>query len=318
MTNLRSLDLNLLTVFEAVYESGSIVRAAERLALSQSATSHAVTRLREACADDLFVRVGQGIAPTQVAQRIYPEIKRSLEGLRRSLAEARGFDPATSTRRFRIAIPHPTGPTWALALRAAAVAVAPGVRLEFDTRTTPSDLFELMRAGELDLAVDWVPAQGERFVSRRLFDDGLVFVARTGHPRATRKMGSDALRAEGFIRHRPRSGARSAAVQQLLDAIDALDLDWVLSLSEFLEVPYLVLTTDLIGYMPMSLWHAAQPSNLLQTIDTPLPSLAIPIFLLWHETRRADEGHLWLRDLVAGTVIANSGRQQPTKVRDGR
>jgi LysR family transcriptional activator for leuABCD operon len=306
MTNLRSLDLNLLTVFEAVYEAGSIVRAAERLALSQSATSHAVTRLRETCADDLFVRVGQGIAPTPVAQRIYPEIKRSLEGLRRSLAEARGFDPTTSTRRFRIAIPHPNGPAWGLALRAAAGAVATGVRLEFDTRTAPSDLFELMRTGELDLAVDWVPAQGERFVCRRLFDDGLVFIARVGHPRATPKMGRDALRAESFARHWPRSGVRSAAVQQLHDALDSLDLDWAISLSEFLEVPYLVLTTDLIGYLPKSMWRQAQPIGFLQILEMPVPQAAIPVFQLWHETRRTDEGHRWLRELVAATVIANA------------
>jgi hypothetical protein len=62
---------------------------------------------------------------------------------------------------------------------------------------------ELMRTGEL--TVDRVPAQGERFVSRRLFDDGIVFVARTEHPRARRKLDSDALRAESFIRHWPRS-----------------------------------------------------------------------------------------------------------------
>ena len=115
MTNLRSLDLNLLAIFEAIFETGSIVRAAARVALSQSAVSHALGRLRDACGDDLFVRVGQGITPTQVAQSIYPQIKSSLDGLRRSLAEARGFDPSTSERHFRIAIPHPMGPMWAMA-----------------------------------------------------------------------------------------------------------------------------------------------------------------------------------------------------------
>ena len=61
MFNLRSLDLNLLTVFEAIYEFGTVGAAADRLALSQSATSHALSRLREACKDDLFVRAGQGL-----------------------------------------------------------------------------------------------------------------------------------------------------------------------------------------------------------------------------------------------------------------
>ena len=61
MFNLRSLDLNLLTVFEAIYELGTVSSAAERLALSQSATRHALSRLRDACKDDLFVRANQGL-----------------------------------------------------------------------------------------------------------------------------------------------------------------------------------------------------------------------------------------------------------------
>src|SRR5262249_53060493 len=64
MFNLRGLDLNLLTVFEAIYEIGTVSGAADRLALSQSAASHALARLRDACKDDLFVRVHQGFSPT--------------------------------------------------------------------------------------------------------------------------------------------------------------------------------------------------------------------------------------------------------------
>jgi DNA-binding transcriptional LysR family regulator len=75
MFNLRSLDLNLLTVFEAIYEVGTVSGAADRLALSQSATSHALSRLRDACKDDLFIRAGQGLAPAPVAQEMYPAIR---------------------------------------------------------------------------------------------------------------------------------------------------------------------------------------------------------------------------------------------------
>ena len=116
MFNLRSLDLNLLTVFEAIYEVGTVSGAADRLALSQSATSHALARLRDACKDDLFVRAHQGLSPTAVAQEMYPAIKQALDALRATLAEASGFDPGTSQRRFRISIPHPMGPFYALDL----------------------------------------------------------------------------------------------------------------------------------------------------------------------------------------------------------
>ena len=79
MFNLRSLDLNLLTVFVAIYELGTVSGAADHLALSQSATSHALSRLREACRDDLFVRTRQGLSPTPVANEMYPAIKQALD-----------------------------------------------------------------------------------------------------------------------------------------------------------------------------------------------------------------------------------------------
>jgi DNA-binding transcriptional LysR family regulator len=180
--NLRSVDLNLLTVFEAIYEVGTATGAADRLALSQSATSHALTRLREACGDDLFVRTHKELTPTPAAQALYPVVKRSLEDLRRSLAEASGFNPTKSERLFQISIPHPMGPFYALRLRAAVGAVAPGVALSFETTSRPTNLEDRLRDGIVDLAIDWVPVEPDPFVNRKLFDDQLVLVARADHP----------------------------------------------------------------------------------------------------------------------------------------
>ena len=154
MFNLRSLDLNLLTVFEAIYEIGTVSGAADRLALSQSAASHALARLRDACKDDLFARTQQGLSPTPAAREMYPAIKQALDALRAALAEASGFDPGTSQRRFRISIPHPMGPFYALDLQAAVAGVAPGVSLAFDTTTRPVNLEDSLRDGVVDIAID--------------------------------------------------------------------------------------------------------------------------------------------------------------------
>jgi DNA-binding transcriptional LysR family regulator len=305
MTNLRGLDLNLMTVFEAVFESGSISGAAERLSLSPSATSHAVTRLREACSDDLFVRIGQGIAPTPVAQRIFPEVKTALEGLRRALAEARGFDPAASTRRFTVAIPHPMGPLWALALGRRLEAEAPAVRLVVETRTLPIDPYDRMRSGELDLAVDWVPAAGERFVNRRLYDETLVFVARANHPAVHTPPGEAELRRLHFVRPTPRHAPHADGVRAAREVTERLGLDWRLDLSEFLEVPFVAMTTDLVGYLPASLARTAIATGLLGAVVMPFEMPRIPIHCVWHEARRGDDGHRWLREVVAEVVLAN-------------
>ena len=304
MINLRSLDLNLLTVFEAIYEAGSITRAAERLALSVSATSHALSRLRDACGDDLFSRIGQGVQPSPVANRLYPEIRRALDLMRRSLAEAKGFVAESSTREFAISIPHPLGPVWALAIHEAAQRIAPNVVLRFETRTLPVEQTERMRAGAIDLAVDWKPPADDRFVLRRLFDDRLILVARTGHPRIGPGAPVDAVRREQFIRSYNRAGTQTEALARLVAAANELAIDWRLDVSEALEVPFVVARSDLLGFVPRSMIRRAVEDFGLQVIASPVEALPVPIQLIWHETRRGDEGHRWLRDFVAERIIA--------------
>ncbi len=296
MTSLRGIDLNLLLVFEAMYETRSVSRAGARLGLSQSATSHALSRLREACRDELFLRAPTGMTPTPVANRIFPDIHTALGSLRQSIEEARGFDPATSTRAFEIAIPHPLGPDFALRIRDAASKAAPSVRLRFDTRTLADDAPMLMREGLLDLAIDWIAAEDDRFVNRRLFDDSLVIVARRGHPRAQPRMGWAELRQEEFVRcHRRAFERRPKALKGKLWELMA---DSRLTVSEYLEVPFVVSRTDYLGVLPKTMARIAQAEFRMIVAEVPGPAIRIPIWSVWHEGRRRDAGHTWLRALV--------------------
>ena len=95
--NLRSLDLNLLLVFEAILREGSVARAAERLFLSQPATSHALSRLRHRLKDQLFVRTPTGMSPTPRAERLARPVRRALDELQLAL-EPDVFSPATAER----------------------------------------------------------------------------------------------------------------------------------------------------------------------------------------------------------------------------
>jgi DNA-binding transcriptional LysR family regulator len=297
MFNLRSLDLNLLTVFEAIYELGAVSGAADRLALSQSATSHALARLRETCKDDLFVRARQGLSPTPVAQEMYPAIKQALDALRATLAEASGFDPGTSQRRFRVSIPHPMGPFYLLALRAAVAADAPNVVLTFDTVTRPLDLEESLRDGVVDVAIDWLPIELDPFVNRKLFDDRLVLLARRGHPSIGGGITLEELLRVEFvsIHHRRETDHAPMAVKELLK----LGIRETAFVSELLEVPTLVASTDLVGVFTASMGPLMEQRLGLRVLPLPLASPSLPIYMIWHETRRHDPGHLWLREVVA-------------------
>jgi len=117
MLNLRGIDLNLLPVFEAAYEEPTLSRAAERLAMTQSAVSHALTRLRDVFNDELFVRSGRGVVRTPTADTIYARLHGALSTVREFVSETRGFHPKTSTRSFFISVSHPLGPLMAVHLR---------------------------------------------------------------------------------------------------------------------------------------------------------------------------------------------------------
>ena len=62
--NIANLDLNLLRVFNAIFDERNLIRAGKKLNLSQSATSHALARLRPTLQDELFVRTARGMEPT--------------------------------------------------------------------------------------------------------------------------------------------------------------------------------------------------------------------------------------------------------------
>ena len=102
--NLRSLDLNLLLVFDAIYGERSISRAAAKLHLSQPTVSNALARLRERLQDPLFERSAQGMLPTPRARKLAEPIRQALNTLEHGLRDDEEFDFARSEREFVIAV----------------------------------------------------------------------------------------------------------------------------------------------------------------------------------------------------------------------
>jgi DNA-binding transcriptional LysR family regulator len=300
MFNLRSLDLNLLTVFEAIYELGTVGGAADRLALSQSATSHALSRLRDACKDELFVRTQQGLSPTPVAKALYPAINQALQALRRSLAEASGFDPATSTRHFRLSIPHPMGPFYALALQASVAAIAPGVSLTFDTTSRPANLEDGLRDGIEDIAIDWLPIERDPFVNAKLFDDRFVLIARSDHPSVKASVTIDDLRKSRFVslHHRRAIEQLPPPLREGYRRFREHGINAEFLVSELLEIPTVVASTDLLGPVLSSMILLLEKQLGLQVLASPLELASVPIYMIWHEARRNDAAHRWLRQIV--------------------
>ena len=298
MINLRNLDLNLLTMFEAIYETGTVSGAGRCLALSKSATSHALSRLRETCRDALFVRAGQGLAPTPIASALYPD-QTGTGSL------AREFDGSRRLRSLPIKPPlspqHPTSP--GSVLRTGSAGRRDGhrsrYRADFRYNLRPRDLEEGLRDGRVDIAIDWLPAGMDPFVNQKLFDDRLVLMARSGHRPINAGATIEDLREQKFVALHPRRLAVDAprAIREFFE----LGLRVTLHVSELLEIPTIVASTNLLGSFLSSMSPLMEQRLGLRTLAIPLALPPVPIYAVWHY-RRNDAAHRWLRELVAAKL----------------
>jgi DNA-binding transcriptional LysR family regulator len=174
-----NLDLNLLRVFDVMLEERSVTRAGARLGLTQSAVSHALSRLRYTLSDDLFVRGPAGMQPTPRAVEMGPQVHAALNQLQAALAPS-DFDPATSERRFALVTGAYAGAILAPPVVSRLAQVAP--RSELMIAELALDILERLDARRVDFLVGSVLAAPERFARETILTEKLVWVVRAGHP----------------------------------------------------------------------------------------------------------------------------------------
>jgi len=294
--NLRGIDLNLLPVFEAAYEERSLSRAAVRLGMTQSAVSHALTRLRAVFGDELFIRQARGVLPTPAADRIYAKLRGALGSVRESVAEMRGFDPQTSARRYFVGVAHPLGPMIAVRLRERLAHAAPGVEVAFSTRSRPVEQERALREGGVDAAIDWLVPERGPFREVTLFADALVAVSRHGHPALRRTRSIKDLKAAAFVSLRPRVEGEHpvAGIREW----QRLKLNYVLEVSEILEIFMVTSQSDLFGLIPRSMMKFGREVFGLRPLSVGPKSAPVPIKLVWRASRETDPAHAFLRKQI--------------------
>jgi DNA-binding transcriptional LysR family regulator len=297
--HLGKLDLNLLLVFDAVLRERSVVRAADALAISQPAVSHALNRLRHALKDKLFIRTPTGMMPTPRAEELALPVRKALDDLRLAI-EGDSFDPASADRRFTIAVNNYAAVVAVGPIVAAVRAEAPKVRLSLVPSGT-LNLSDKFDRGELDLAITARTLEGERFASRFLIEDRFVAVLRGGHPVLRKKL-TIAVLAE--LKH--------LAISSSGEDLDFLDTvlharKSVRSVAS--EVPYLsagavLVQSNLVAILGRKLAVEFRRAFPIELRELPFEAPKLQSVMTWH--RRFDDlpAHRWLRD----TIIAATAR----------
>lgn len=305
--SLRTLDLNLLKVFDVVMSERSLTRAAEQLALTQPAVSNALRRLREAIGDELLVRKGRTLEPTPRGQALWSAVRAGLQQLQESIAPAQ-FDAATAQTTFVLTMADATAAEMMPGLLGTITAEAPSVSLRVVPLTT-RDPRALLEGGQADLAVGHFPAvladltarvqAGEHasFLHHRLFTGDYVCVMRKGHPLADAP-----LTLESFCTARHMLVSFSGRPYGFIDeALATLGQRRrvVLTVNQFFTAGKVVAESDVLTVLPRHFVGVTGIAQDLVQRELPFPVQPIHVDSLWHSRQDGDRAHAWLRTRIA-------------------
>ena len=305
--NFRTLDLNLLRVFDEVMAERSLTRAARNLSLTQPAVSNALRRLRETLGDELVQRSGQGMAPTPRALAIWPAVREALRQLQESLIPNE-FVPGQAQSTFVLAMADATAAELVPGLTDTLEREAPGVTMRVVPLST-RDPRLLLDEEACDLAVGHFPSvladltareqSGEPvpFLHQRLYDAEYVCVMRQGHALA-----SGPFTLERFCSARHMLVSFSGRPFGFIDESLALlgrKRQVVLTVNQFFTAGRVVANSNLLSVMPR---HFIRVTGIAeQLVLRPMPFAVAPVHVdaLWHRRSEQRSAHRWLRQAVA-------------------
>ena len=176
------VDLNLFVVFEAIYCEGNLTKAGSALNLSQPAVSHLLSKLRDHFDDPLFVRQGNEMRPTAVANNVVADVREALHQLQVCLAQSRQFEPSVSRKSFNISLHGALEASYLPPLMQRIKKEAPLIHLQSSRRVNRSDLENKLASGDIDLAIDTLLPVSDNISHCKLGQSELVVVARKDHP----------------------------------------------------------------------------------------------------------------------------------------
>lgn len=308
------LDLNLLETFDALLQEQSVSRAAKRVGLSTPAMSHALARLRATLGDEVLVRAGRDMVPTQRALALKEDVHTALAKARAVLSRQAALEPRALQREFRVNATDHVVTVLGSALDTLATRQAPGVLLRF-LPTAPDDA-ALLREGTVDLAVGIYADLPPELRTRVLFTDRFVCVLRKAHPAAKGRLDLETFLSLDHLQVAPR-GRPGGYLDDLL-AARGKKRRVTRAVPYFLSALQLVSESDAV--LTISERMARRLANAFDLVvtETPLPLKPYALSLLWHPRQDSSPEHAWLRQLfVSAAEQAAPGLHAGAKTRAG-
>lgn len=295
MINLCEFDLNLLIAFDAIYKEKNLTHAGQRLHLTQSAMSHALNRLRSVFDDPLFVRQGNQMVTTPLAEDLALNIRQALKLLEVTLEDRGRFDPQHSECTFNIGMGDYTAFVLLPELLYRLKPVAPGIRirarhLTFEQRVACLD------DGSVDLVIGCTQMFGANIYQQTLFQEKEVCILRKDHPHIGDTLSFEQYVNAEFICFSISDYGNDAIDEQLAEK--GVKRKVMLMLEHELAIPKLVSSTNYIANIAERLADKFLEWLPVRILPVPLENTIFKIHQYWHNRNQIDPGHKWLRKSI--------------------
>jgi DNA-binding transcriptional LysR family regulator len=294
MKNIRSVDLNLLVVFDALFDERSVTRAAERLAVTQPTVSGLLKRLRQTFSDQLFLRTSHGILPTPRAEALAEPVRELLANAQ-SLVTPEAFDPASAETTIKICGSDYLQYAVISPLIEAIRKIAPKIRVIVAPRPDANALADLVARGEMDLCISAREVVLPDLTSRLLYRDRYICVARKNHPLKTRRISVKQLCAFDHLLVDPTGVSPSGVVDTILSKSNYCRRV-AMAVPTFHLLFDILNSDDFIAFVPAGLLRKRRSD--LKVFETNLALPAIEVLASWHPRLNGDAQHKWLIELL--------------------
>ena len=275
--DLKRFDLNLLLIFECIYQHQSISKAAKALFITPSAVSQSLQRLRAHLDDPLFVRSGKGVAPTTVAINLHMHLEENLNQLEQTINMMNSNE---LRKKFVIYTPQLLINRGSMSLVSTLRGQASYAIEHHDIFITPQSAEELLTYRKADLIISLFPVANPAIVCEKFSCEPLVLVCSADHPRLNGKINISDVLAEGFTFYStPEKGA--LALQREIAAV-LPQRNILFSSDSYISIINIINQSDLIGLMPLTTFDHYKKSMNLKRVDIDIALPTLDIFMLYN------------------------------------
>jgi DNA-binding transcriptional LysR family regulator len=295
---LEAIDLNLLKLFIALAETGSVTRAAAQIGLTQPSASNALGRLRLTLADPLFVRSNGQMVPTRFAVEIIPLVRSALSTLIEGLNRATVFEPAQSDRCFRLSLSGLGEAVFLPSLVRELTRLAPKVTL-LNEPMPITELASSLVSGRTDIALGLVALSAPGIRTTPLYRETYVAIAapdRRDVPRSIEELGSERLMLAAP------AATYGQEIQSILGNL-GLAQNIALTMQEFAALPELLQIGPYLAIVPGKYGESLARAGRARLLPFALGQAETQVNMVWSAHSEADAGSRWFRGVVERALV---------------